>query len=134
MVHTCIRFVYIKSKIVNNENIALVQGQSKMKTWLRNVNRFKTHIYSFFFLIIKRHDIAEILQTLTLNTNQSISFIIKITCRFRWFSCLYCLIWMYEQKESIFKIKNSNGFKIGHKPWHTSRYTCIKYLRFNKKK
>jgi hypothetical protein len=47
---------------------------------------------------------------------------------FRWFSCLYCLIWMYEQKESIFKIKNSNGFKIGHKPWHTSRYTCMKYL------
>jgi hypothetical protein len=26
------------------------------------------------------------------------------------------LICMYEQKESIFKIKNSNGFKIGQKP------------------
>jgi hypothetical protein len=33
-------------------------------------------------VFIKRHDIAEILQTLTLNTNQSISLIIEITCRF----------------------------------------------------
>jgi hypothetical protein len=37
-----------KSKVVNNKNIALVQSQSKMKTWLHNVNRFKTHIYSLF--------------------------------------------------------------------------------------
>ena len=41
---------------------------------------------------------------------------------------------MHDQKESIFKIKNSNGFKIGQKPSHTSRYTCIKYLRFYKKR
>jgi hypothetical protein len=58
------------------------QGPIIAKYQLSPTCTLLTHIYSLFFLIIKRHDIAEILQTLTLNTNQSISLIIEITCRF----------------------------------------------------